>query len=62
MTRLNALTQSQLLITGIEAHICVYQTTAELIQNGYETNVVDCVGSRQNTNKVAGIDEVLNWL
>jgi len=56
MTRLNALTQSQLLITGIEAHICVYQTTAELIQLGYEVHVVtDCVGSRVNANKLAGI-------
>jgi nicotinamidase-related amidase len=61
MARLNALTQSQLLITGIEAHICVYQTTVELIQNGYEANVVtDCVGSRQNANKVAGLDKMKN--
>ncbi|MDM8542090.1 hydrolase [Desulfococcaceae bacterium HSG7] len=59
MTQLNALTQSQILVTGIEAHICVYQTTVELIQNGYEANVVtDCIGSRQNANKVAGIDKM----
>jgi len=59
MTQLNALTQSQLLITGIEAHICIYQTTAELILNGYEVNVVtDCVGSRINTNKTVGIDKM----
>jgi len=59
MTQLNALCQSQLLITGIEAHICIYQTTVELIQNGYEVNVVtDCIGSRVNANKIAGIDKM----
>ncbi len=59
MAQLNQLTQSQLLVTGIEAHICIYQTTAELIQNGYEVSVVtDCISSRVETNKAAGIEKI----
>ena len=40
---------SQIVITGIEAHICVLQTALDLRSNGYEVFVVsDSIGSRQN--------------
>jgi len=44
--------RKQILISGIEAHICVYQTTLELLISGYEVQVVaDAVSSRVSGNK-----------
>lgn len=49
---LAATNRKQVLICGIEAHICVYQTAIALTQAGYEVQVVaDCVSSRDPENK-----------
>jgi nicotinamidase-related amidase len=49
---LAALKRKQVLVAGIEAHICVYQTAAALYKAGYEVQVVgDCVSSREPENK-----------
>lgn len=46
----------QVIVAGIEAHICVYQTAAELIRTGYETHLVaDAVSSRTLRNREIGI-------
>jgi nicotinamidase-related amidase len=46
------LNRKQVLLCGIEAHICVYQTALELLQNGYEVQVLaDCVSSRTARNR-----------
>ncbi|MBU2022804.1 MAG: hydrolase [Gammaproteobacteria bacterium] len=40
------------LVSGIEAHICVYQTALGLLDLGYEVELVsDCVSSRAIENK-----------
>ncbi|MFA0486195.1 hydrolase [Vibrio sp. 10N.222.55.B11] len=40
------------LVCGIEAHICVYQTTMGLLELGYNVQVVgDCISSRTALNK-----------
>ncbi|CAH6853217.1 Isochorismatase [Vibrio chagasii] len=40
------------LVCGIEAHICVYQTTMGLLDLGYKVEVVsDCISSRTALNK-----------
>jgi nicotinamidase-related amidase len=45
---LEALKRNQVLISGIEAHICVYQTAMSLTRAGYEVQVVgDCIASRE---------------
>jgi nicotinamidase-related amidase len=50
---LRALKRKQVLIAGIEAHICVYQTATALAREGYEVQVVaDCVASRDPENKM----------
>ena len=42
----------QVLIAGIETHVCVYQTTRDLLDRGYHVEVVaDAVSSRQVENK-----------
>jgi nicotinamidase-related amidase len=44
--------RKQVLICGIESHICVYQTTLELLKSGYEVHVVaDVVSSRLERNR-----------
>jgi nicotinamidase-related amidase len=49
---LSALKRKQVLICGIEAHICVYQTALELLGSGYEVQVVaDVVSSRVVRNR-----------
>ena len=42
----------QVLLCGIEAHICVYQTAMELLGKGYEVQIVtDVVSSRTPRNR-----------
>ncbi len=49
---LESLKRQQVLIAGIEAHICVYQTAMALLNRGYEVQVVvDCIASRKVENK-----------
>ena len=53
---LDELKRKQVLITGIEAHICVYQTAMALARKGYEVQVVsDCVSSREPENKTVAL-------
>ena len=43
--------KKNVVIFGIETHICVYQTVMDLIQNGFNVYVVaDCCGSRSELN------------
>ena len=54
------LRRKQVLIAGIESHVCVYQTAADLIAAGYEVYVVsDAVSSRTEKNKDTGIQMML---
>lgn len=49
----------QVLLVGIETHICVYQTAAELLSQGYEVHLVsDAVSSRTLENKQVGIERM----
>ena len=54
------LRRKQVLIAGIESHVCVYQTAADLISAGFEVYVVsDAVSSRSEQNKDTGIKMML---
>lgn len=51
--------RKQILIAGIEAHVCVYQTAAELIRGGFSAEVViDAVCSRTASDKEIGIQKI----
>ncbi len=51
--------RQQVIVCGIEAHICVYQTVMELKTKGYEVEVVaDGVSSRQAYNKEIALDKL----
>lgn len=46
----------QFIVTGIETHICVYQTARQLKEQGFEVEaVVDAVSSRTAANKEIGL-------
>ncbi len=48
--------RDQVLICGIETHVCVYQTAAELLSAGIEVHVAeDAVGSRSALNRDVGL-------
>ncbi len=52
LDRLKAAGRRQILICGIESHICVYQTASDLLAAGYEVQIVsDGVSSRTPENK-----------
>ena len=50
----------KVLLAGIETHICVYQTAADLLASGYQVEVLaDCVSSRTAGNREVGIQKML---
>lgn len=52
--------RKKVLLAGIETHICVYQTAADLLANGYEVEVLaDCVSSRTAGNHEVGIQKMM---
>ena len=54
---LKSLGSKKILITGMETHICVFQTVRDLINEGYQVYVVkDGVASRTKTNYLNGLD------
>lgn len=59
MDALQALNRDQVLVTGIETHICVYQTAVDLLNRGYQVQVVaDAVSSRTAENKHIGLERI----
>lgn len=51
--------KNQIVIFGIETHICVNQTAAALLELGYEVNVVkDACGSRSDIEYEAGLERM----
>ena len=48
--------RTQVLITGMEAHVCVYQTVLGLLEDGYYVHLVrDAICSRNKTDYLAGV-------
>ncbi|ARK20737.1 hydrolase [Sporosarcina sp. P26b] len=59
VNQLRKLGRKQVLIAGIETHICVYMTAADLVKQGYEVEVVvDAVTSRTEANKMIGLQKM----
>jgi nicotinamidase-related amidase len=55
-SRLNSLHRDQIVLCGIEAHVCVYQTARDLLDEGYQVAVTaDAVSSRQVSNRNLGL-------
>ena len=46
----------QVLVCGIEAHVCVNQTTHDLLARGYQVHLLtDCITARAEQNKQTGL-------
>jgi len=56
MQTLKEMGRQQILLTGIETHICVYQTARDLLSAGYPVYIVsDAVSSRTSRNHEIGL-------
>ena len=54
--QLKSYNKSQILVCGIETHVCVYQTVQDLLAEGLETHVItDAVMSRHAPNHTLGL-------
>lgn len=59
MQALRATGRKQILIAGIEAHVCVYQTTMDLLNLGYKVQIVaDAVSSRTALNQEIALEKM----
>ncbi|MFW1676327.1 hydrolase [Pontibacter sp. JAM-7] len=57
--QINALRPNQVIITGMEAHVCVLQTAIQLKQQAREVYVVaDCVASRNPADKALALERM----
>ncbi len=56
MSRLEGYRRDQIVLTGIETHVCVCQTAFDLIDRGYQVAVAaDAVSSRRGGNRLLGL-------
>lgn len=56
---LKSLNRNQILLTGIETHICLYQTAMGLLSLGYEVHIVaDATSSRTERNRNIGLEKM----
>lgn len=56
---LTDLGRKQVMLTGIEAHVCVYQTARDLLAHNFEVEVVaDAVSSRLAESKHVGLEKM----
>ncbi len=52
--------RSQVIVTGMEAHVCVYQTVLGLLEDGYHVHLVrDAICSRNKTDYLAGVENAV---
>lgn len=57
--RINSLCTRQIVLCGIEAHVCVNQTAHDLLENGFDVHLLtDCVASRFEHDKQAGVNKM----
>jgi nicotinamidase-related amidase len=59
MAALGVLKRQQVIIAGIEAHICTYQTAVALTRTGFHVEVVsDSISSREAENKAVALNKL----
>jgi nicotinamidase-related amidase len=58
--RLQELHVHDIILAGIESHVCVYQTAMDLLDQDYAVHVAaDAVSSRTDSNKQLGLERML---
>ena len=59
LKELEGLNRKQIIVTGIESHVCVYQTVCDLLSRHFDVQIVgDAVSSRTEANKQSGLDRI----
>ncbi|MBT3207811.1 MAG: hydrolase [Bacteroidetes bacterium] len=59
MQEISSNSKKNIIIAGIESHVCVMQTAIDLIEKGYQPIIVeDCVSSRHKKNKKIAIERM----
>jgi len=62
MQKLMELDRDCVFLTGMETHICVYQTALDLMESDYDVSLVaDAVSSRTMENKQIGIEAIKDY-
>ena len=57
--KLNESARRQVLLCGIETHVCIYQTAVDLLRKGFSVDVIaDAVSSRTQGNKQIAINRM----
>ncbi|MFC1485874.1 hydrolase [Candidatus Latescibacterota bacterium] len=57
--RFESFNRTQVLLIGIETHVCIYQTAMDLLARGIEAHVVaDAVSSRTKANREIGLKKI----
>ncbi len=57
--KLNKLEVKQVILCGIETHVCIYQTAVDLVRKGFYVNVIsDAVSSRTFDNKKIALERI----
>ena len=52
--------KNQVIVCGMESHICVHQTTSELLSAGYEVYIVkDAISSRKEYEYKSGVERMI---
>lgn len=58
--RLDELGARQVIVGGLETHICVNQTVHDLLERGFQVHVLgDCVKSRYEYDRLAGMSKMI---
>ena len=56
---LRQIKRRQIVLTGIETHVCIYQTAADLLKRKYAVSVIaDCVSSRSVQQTLIALDHI----
>jgi len=57
--KLNELVRNQVLLCGIETHVCIYQTAIDLLRQDFNVNIIaDAVSSRTLENKQIALNRL----
>ena len=57
--RIKSYQKNQVLVCGVETHVCIYQTVQDLLINNYDVHVViDAVMSRHKKNHNLGLKKM----
>ena len=60
VAKLDELGIKQVVICGLETHVCVSQTAHDLLESGFRVHILtDCVCSRSDHNREAGLAKML---